>query len=178
MTIPSTGYSASRFEIPWHPPETWREIHESLDHLITRRRAHLRAATEHARRVEAALRSAFPLMEALCAETCPTCAEPCCVVATLWYNFQDVIFLNLAGRTIPPGQPMAAYGGICRYLGETGCTLPRIERPWICTWYVCPDQTAILRSRMKQERMALESCIAEIKAQRKAMEAAFLEAIS
>jgi hypothetical protein len=33
---------------------------------------------------------------------------------------------------------------LIRYWKPKGCVLPRMSRPWICTWYLCPTQKAIL----------------------------------
>lgn len=167
-----------RFEIPWPTPGSWREINGTLHMLTVMFHPELEPAREMARRVRNRLMPMFPLMDDLCTETCPECREPCCRVATLWYNFQDLLFLHLTDQPLALAQPLSLSRAVCRYLGAKGCTLPRIARPWICTWYVCPPQTSLLRRRWRSEKKRLDPAIEEIKTMRKGMETAFLEAVS
>jgi hypothetical protein len=44
-----------------------------------------------------------------------------------------------------------------------GCRLPRINRPRICTCYLCPTHTAILRKDHPAEREALMQAFSQIK---------------
>jgi len=66
---------------------------------------------------------------------------------------------------------------VCRYLTDTGCSLPRVARPWICTWYLCPVQAELLRTRLPRQERRIAEAWQEIKASRKRMERAFIEAV-
>ncbi|MDA3790878.1 MAG: hypothetical protein PF503_20580, partial [Desulfobacula sp.] len=57
----------------------------------------------------------------------------------------------------------------CSNLTEIGCCLPRRERPFVCTWYFCPDQT---RTAQYQNGSFAEKII-EIKKLRNQMEEIF-----
>lgn len=166
------------FRPPWSSPAEWREINAAFAYLMDRLGPSLDPAREQARRVEAGMTALFPLMDDLCAPTCPDCSEPCCRVATLWYNFDDLLFLHLRGISPPDGQPMTGLGQTCRFLGPVGCRLHRLHRPWICTWYICPPQTRLLRHRGRELPQQVDAIIADIKAGRAAMEAAFLRAVN
>jgi hypothetical protein len=164
------------FNIPWTDPGEWTEIHQNFDFLIEKHAQDMDTAREAAMAVQIRLESLFPLMDDLCHQTCASCAEPCCRVAKLWYNFQDLLFLHLIGRAPPESQPLETYESHCRYLMASGCSLPRIIRPWICTWYICHPQTAALRRRGRAARANVEKTINEIKQGRKNMEDAFIHA--
>ena len=88
----------------------------------------------------------FPLLDELCMATCTYCPDPCCFSAYAWFDFRDLLFAHLNGLAVPPAQLMTDRKMICRYLGVRGCTLERISRPWICTWYLCPAQLGALRA--------------------------------
>lgn len=167
------------FEIPWNSPAQWKEISQTLSFLIERYSDDLTPAFQAAENIRQNLNHLFPIMDRLCADTCTDCKEPCCRVAKLWYNYQDLLFLSLSGLQPPEdGQPIQNYHGHCRYLGSTGCTLPRINRPWICTWYICPPQTSILRRNSRVLYNEVEEVIQNIKAARKEMESELIEVVS
>ncbi len=165
------------FELPWGRPAQWLEINETIAYMIKRYQGELPQAFALAAQTENLLESVFSLMDELCAETCPDCREACCRVAKLWYNFPDLLFLHLNGLEPAPGQPHREYHLHCRYLSEQGCMLPRIRRPWICTWYLCPPQTSLLRKRGKTVRRRVDEIFQEIKEKRKGMEEEFLRVI-
>ncbi|MGE0083537.1 MAG: hypothetical protein AB7S75_03870 [Desulfococcaceae bacterium] len=166
------------FELPWGSPVQWREINETIDFMTDLYRTELAEAMTLARDAEKLLESLFPLMDELCAVACPSCREPCCRVARLWFNFPDLLFLHLSGQNIAEGQPHKEFHLHCRYLGDCGCTLPRIERPWICTWYLCPPQTSLLRKKGKSVKNRVDQIFTQIKEKRKAMEDEFIRVIS
>jgi hypothetical protein len=165
----------SRFTIPWDTPAQWAEINQTFGHLLQRRRTDLGPARNIARQIESKMADLFPLMADLCRHTCPECEEPCCRVAILWYNFQDLLFLHLTEQAVPKSQPLRRFQEPCRYLGPRGCILDRMARPWICTWYICPPQTARLRKMGRSRRQETDAAIEEIKALRHNMEEIFIE---
>ncbi len=122
--------------------------------------------------------SLFRLLDELCTTTCTYCPDPCCFSAYAWFDFKALLFAHLNGLAIPPAQLMTDRKMICRYLGNRGCTLERISRPWICTWYLCPTQLGALRADAARGKKAffLETA-AEIRRERKEMETAFIEAL-
>lgn len=168
----------SRFRIPWSNPEEWAEINRAFAHLVQRRHAALGPAREIARRIESRMTELFPLMSELCRHTCPDCREPCCRVATLWHTFEDLLFLHLTEQTIPESQPLRRFQEPCRHLGPCGCVLDRMARPWICTWYICPPQTARLRKSGIEEKKKADAAMEDIKAWRRDMEEAFIRIVS
>lgn len=130
---------------PWAGPQAWQAVTGALDHHLVL--PHIRGCPSLRRKAIGVLnliQRISPPMDELARHTCIDCVDPCCTRATLWYDNVDLLVMGLAHAPWPAGQPMAAAGVSCRYLGPVGCRLPRHQRPWICTWYLCPQQTARL----------------------------------
>lgn len=141
---------------PWGHPSTWQAVTASFDHHLGL--AHIRGhgpTRQKAAAIGRLMARMDPLMAVLARQSCPDCVDPCCRRATVWYDCTDLLVLGFTGQPWPPGQPMAAVGDRCRYLDPAGCRLPRIQRPWICTWYLCPRQTAFLQGSMESHQASL-----------------------
>lgn len=158
---------------PWHTAGQWREINDAFAYLKRRYGAELDRARSLAAALQICLTSLFPLMDELNRCTCPLCMKPCCRTAVVWFDFRDLLFLHLSGNLPPMSQPLYPDAGLCRFLDPQGCRLPRLLRPWICTWYLCPPQTAMLRDRCR----CLDDELSEIKRLRSAMEDEFISVI-
>ena len=91
------------------------------------------------------------------AQTCPTCAAPCCNRAWVFFDRADLLFLHLRGLDVPGGQTFGPAGRACRFLTDRGCRLARVNRPWLCNWYICPDQIALMTEQAPIALAALES---------------------
>ena len=163
-----------QFAPPWNTKPAWQEANRSIDRLVQRNADKLSLAVSLAALVRVMLESIFNLLDGLCSETCPRCPDPCCSHARVWYDYRDLLFFHLNALPIPVSQPIEALNATCRYLRFRGCTLERISRPWICTWYLCPVQTGNLNNRRTHQRKDLSSRLNEIKASRKEMEASFI----
>jgi hypothetical protein len=110
--------------------------------------------------------------------TCPWCPDHCCLTAKVWFDFKDLLFLHLNGHQIPPAQLLSNLKETCAYWRPNGCKLPRIARPWVCTWYLCPTQTANLLQKPKSVRHNFSRAIQDIKTARKKMESEFIRIVS
>jgi hypothetical protein len=163
---------------PWGTEPVWQEANRSIDDHIQRYAGKLSSALTFASWVRVRLESIFNILDDLCIETCPQCPDPCCLHASPWFDFRDLIFLQLNALAIPPGQPIDALNAYCRYFSPRGCTLDRISRPWICSWYLCSVQTANLNNRRSIQRKDLTIVLNEIKAFRKEMEETFIRVIT
>ena len=164
--------------IPWATPHEWRaanqavEFHQRLYHLEFQKAAAL------AQKLKLGLESIYSALDELCIDSCPWCPEPCCLKAVAWFDFKDLLFLHFNQQPIPPAQPKANLGMPCRYLGPRGCRLPRLTRPWTCTWYICPTQTAKLRNGQQEKNSLLNQAMAQIKSERDGLENEFIRIIS
>ena len=95
----------------------------------------------------------------------------------LWADFRDLLFLHLADIPLPDGQLISRSAGHCRYAGPDGCRLERIQRPFVCTWYLCPAQTRLLMEQ-PTDKHRLATILHRIKEQRCQMEDAFIKALA
>ena len=173
-----TSAKALKFAPPWASKPAWQEANDSIDFHVNRYRADLKSAMAAARDLRRLLASLFPQLNNLCMATCPWCPEPCCLTASPWYDLRDLVFLHLNSLEIPLTQTIHAYKETCRYLSPRGCTLSRITRPWICTWYLCPVQTAYLKKAGRSQWRAIDRKVFGIKRLRKQLEEEFIRVIS
>ncbi len=163
---------------PWNSPETWHEANQTVAYLIERHRPELNRFVKLFQDVKGRLERLIPWIDELCANTCPWCPAPCCLFAVVWFDFADLLFLHLSSQQIPPSQPQQVAKIPCRYLGARGCTLPRISRPWICTWYLCDSQLANLRKRDDDAQDIFNQALQAVKEGRREMEAEFIRVVA
>lgn len=163
--------------IPWPDATQWSEANASLKHHLQRHQRTLGAAHHLARELKERLTALFPVMDRLCQSTCPACTDACCRRACVWADFVDMLFFHLARISPPPAQLLGGRGERCRYGSPHGCRLERIQRPFVCTLYLCPDQTELLRktpARMQSVNDALQ----HIKHLRRELETAFIRVVT
>lgn len=153
------------------PDRKWSESNRLVSAWIAEERPRLAEASSLARSIRHRLKSIFPLVSEICRGTCPWCPEPCCIVTRVWFDFRDVLFFHLAGVPLPPGPLHAGTKEPCRYLTFRGCTLPRIQRPWGCTQYLCGTQRRyLIKTSGIMALTDLEAALREIAASRMALE--------
>jgi hypothetical protein len=162
---------------PWGAVADWQEANRCIDLHVSCNQTKLKPAVTLAEGLRHRLESILPLLDDLCAKTCPLCPEPCCLIASPWYDLRDLIFLHLNHLAIPLAQPIDNYQAVCCYAGSNGCTLPRIIRPWICTWYLCPVQKANLNKNDVHQWMRFDRSIQEIKVARKQLEEEYIRIV-
>jgi len=144
-------------------PKCWTEISECIADRGARCPSELRRAVSAARLIQACTASLTPLLDDLCRRTCPHCPDPCCLGAKIWFDIGDLLAIHLNGLPMPEAQPISQWTAVCRYAGCRGCRLGRRDRPWICTWYLCPAQTALLRRSKGSTREIWETAVTEVK---------------
>ena len=164
--------------IPWSTPDGWDEACFSINHLLRLHIFRLNKALTLAKTLKIKMFSIFPLLDELCQKSCPWCPDPCCLKANVWFDFTDLLFLYLNNEPVPSCQLKTCSDDTCRYSGPEGCTLPRITRPWICTWYLCPTQTAILRKDRHFNPEFFNKTVQDIKTFRRKMETEFIKVIT
>ena len=155
----------------------WCESNQAIGHVVHLHHTKLKRAIELAIEIRRRMETLFPLLDRLCRRTCRLCPDPCCLVATVWIDFRDLLFLHLNELPIPPAQLIQNLSQDCRYYGYRGCRLPRLLRPWACTLYLCGAQWRNLRRQPQSIQQAFDRNIATIKAQRMDMEAIFIRII-
>jgi hypothetical protein len=163
---------------PWHSIASWQEANQSLNFLMKKNLSELDRAMALAQKLQTRLASLFSIIDDLCKVTCPWCPDPCCLTAKVWIDFKDLLFLHLGGHPIPPEQLLPNFEKVCRFWSLKGCVLPRMTRPWVCTWYMCPSQTANLRRKSRHTQDKFSRLIKDVKDCRTEMEAEFIRVVS
>jgi len=156
--------------LPWQERSEWREIILFLDTIERIHGRDLEPVRLLARRIRFLVDSLSDPIERLCAVTCPDCEDICCERATIWYDFNDILYLYFGSDIFPERQIKKIPGQGTRHcinLTRTGCILPRNQRPFVCTWYFCSDQKSHCQDGF------IAGAIAKIKILRLEMEAAF-----
>jgi len=167
--------------IPWANIEEWKEANNSIYKIIDLHKKRLNEIFELSLKIKSSYESIFPMMDSLCYETCLHCPDPCCISAKIWFDYKDLLFLNLSacenykpenfGLALTLSQPISNLNNMCRYLNpQKGCTLSRIFRPFICTWYLCPAQKSNLRKKDKFITERFFSSLEFIRSARKQLE--------
>ncbi len=168
--MPSLITSYSIDPIPWQGKPEWQEVALFFD---TIERVHTNAlglVRILAHKIVSLYDDLSDPIEELCVSICPDCNDICCERATIWYDFKDILYLYFGPDKFPGSQIKKIPGrnrSHCVNLTKTGCLLPRKERPFVCTWYFCPDQKICCPDTSIPEK------INEIKLLRQKMEAIF-----
>lgn len=165
-------------ELLWTSVATWKTINRDLEYLIQKHGHALQDAVILARNLQVRLESIFPIMDDLCVAACRWCPDICCLTARVWMDFKDLLFLHFGGHPIPPQQLLSNFKQTCRYWCPRGCVLPRMSRPWVCTWYVCPTQKKILSQKKPNIQDQFNHVVRRIKTDRKKLETEFLRVVS
>ena len=165
-----------RSPIPWNTDTLWQEANFSLAQAVRKNHSEIAGSRRQAQRIKHQFELTFPIMDRLCLGTCPTCTTVCCNRAWVWADFKDLLFFHLADVPLPEHQLLSRQGDHCRYGGPDGCRLDRLQRPFVCSWYLCPAQTRIL-NKETAEKQWLSSALHRIKRLRRQMETAFIRDI-
>jgi len=156
--------------VPWIHPVKWEEILPYTEEMCEKLGDKRGEVMDHVDTIVALYQDLDIALSSLCDATCPTCTDVCCTVATVWYDQKDILTYHLAIGSLPERQVSRDDAGICCHLGDKGCRLPRLERPFICTWYICKSQTAILRREDDNLYKDIQDHIQQIKKARKNIE--------
>ncbi len=163
--------------IPWSTERLWWEIQEAFHLSLHHAADKISQARQHAKSIAHELDLLADWFEQLAGTTCRICEDPCCRHAKVWLDFRDLLFIHLHQEVLPPRQLRGNLREPCRYLGDQGCSLPQRSRPWICTWYICPSQRRKLERDAPWGSMQINAALLRVKAQREALEKAFMVAI-
>ncbi len=112
-----------------------------------------------------------PLIEGFTSEVCPHCEDVCCRHRHGHLEAEDEVFLTVLGEDVPLASRDRDDDDWCEFLGPKGCTKPRWQRPFRCTWYFCE---ALLRHMPEANPKALrrlQALMQEIQALRRALAA-------
>jgi len=167
----------------WDSPVEWREAQASLAFQIARHSD--RGGSDQggdmkalAAAIAGKIKGLDGVLDRLCGQTCPECDDPCCKRAVVRYDLKDLLFLHLVQNGLPLGQPAPRTGETCSFLGNKGCMVDRLMRPFMCTWYLCPGQMAVVRREKSWREYGLPERLREIQNDRKELEGLFLKLVA
>lgn len=164
---------------PWSDQESWCQMKLSLEISARFQGERLDVAREISHQIENKICSIDGALDILCQATCVDCHDICCGKATLWYDFRDLLFIYLNSDKFPQQQIWKKKDLSCSCLTLSGCSLKRCERPFICTWYICPKQTGVMQKKdFPEEAAHVTSVLQEIKSNRKMLEKEFIDVVS
>lgn len=163
---------------PWPTPALWRAVNDTMAVTIERYQVRLNELKDLAGQIRARIVALDHIMDSLCVQTCPDCRDNCCQRATVWYDFKDLVGLHLGPGAIPPGQLIGSVNQTCRYLSSTGCVLPRAQRPFVCTWFICHAQKEVLKQGVNSQRAFIENSLTAIKKGRNELEEKFVRIVA
>lgn len=167
---------AARTEIPWQDEGSWQELQLAIAAICSGLAGKETEVRKLARALHLGYQQLEQPMDQLCSRSCPSCQEVCCVRATLWYDLPDLLFIYLISAELPGGQIFRQPGGACCQLGTAGCVLPRWQRPFICSWYLCASQQTILQGL--PEPAGIQATVERLRSLRKQLYRACVEAVS
>ncbi len=163
---------------PWRTPQLWRAANDALARAVQRHSRRLESAIELAVGIAQGIAGLDGAMDDLCAACCNHCPQICCRQATIWYDFKDLIAIHLTGAQLPAAQITRDAGQPCPHLAQSGCTLPRVRRPFVCTWYLCPAHMASVRLTPASGQGDLLTALSRLKNDRNMMETLFIQGIT
>lgn len=172
-----TPHKKVRFTPPWSCDADWQAANDAMAAVTVHRADRFGVARSLAAAIRIRMNRLDPFLEALCADTCPTCRDNCCGRATVWYDFRDLLGFHLNAAAIPAGQMIPSPDRSCQYLATSGCTFPRSQRPFICTWFVCAAQKRAMADWPRSHRIFLLNSLDALKQGRKCMERHFIQAV-
>ena len=157
--------------VPWQEADQWKGVSYFFENIFKRfsyDQIHgLKALTHEIDRAYGELDIA---MDGLCHGVCPACPDNCCARAQVYYDFKDLAFYYARFSTLPGKQLVRPRKEACPMLGPSGCRLSRNRRPFLCTWYLCPD----LKRVGGRTLSIIEGLIIEIKNYRSRLEDYFI----
>jgi len=166
-------------QIPaWGTLSQWKEANQTFEYLLKRYKNSLFQVVKLALEIQNNLSSVFQIQDELCRETCTKCPDPCCLNATVWADFKDLLFIHLTKKEIPVLQLIEKSDDSCRYHSPIGCRLSRFSRPWVCTLYLCPAQKERFRALTSEVKSDYDKKVNYIKQSRKELEDLFIDLVT
>ncbi len=167
--------------IPWKSNEEWEQVLLTIKNFERQYDKQPLFFYDLAVQIKEKIDSLSATMEDLCKKVCPDCKDICCNRATIWYDFKDLLFIAFSKQKLPDFQIRKTYKpkdekGCC-HLSIHGCKLKRSERPFVCTWYICPAQKKYLGSNNPELAKEFNSILSKIKKLRQKIETRFIHTV-
>ncbi len=165
--------------MPWELSDEWEQVSITIRKFEDHYRESISHVYELAALVKEKIEPLSVLMEDLCKNTCPDCEDICCHRATIWYDFKDLLTIYFSTNQLPNSQIRKVYlsedqRGCCHF-SVNGCNIKRTERPFVCTWYICPSQKQHINHNQKELGQKLDQTLIDIKDLREKIECEFIK---
>jgi hypothetical protein len=118
-------------------PLRWQQVNKIINSWLGSSDEITRSAQSRARVIAANLEWLDPFFQRYVEASYYRCPDPCCQATSIFFDRADLLYLHSLASLIPDSQTRVRSGNPCLYLTEQGCVLPRIHRPYICTWFMC-----------------------------------------
>ena len=168
--------------IPWYLADEWNQVFISIKRIDGLYGDKLENVSDMAGKIRQKFEELSESIEMVCSHTCVHCEDICCLRATIWYDLKDLLYIYFGRNTFPESQIKKKLKGskkkACCYFSEKGCTLSRVDRPFVCTWYFCPAQKKYLALCHGELKQKFDKVLMEIKILRNKMEEEFIRTIS
>lgn len=178
-----TNRVETNVELPWQTLVEWKQIQLSFKAVSDRHTSKSGSDEKifQIKQLAGKIRKEYHFLSApinqICDITCKQCHDICCLKATIWYDFKDLLYLYFGQERFPESQiykiKTGEQAGCCN-LAATGCFRTRFERPFVCTWYFCAEQKALLSHENPLLKARVDASLARIKDFRNQMEELFI----
>ena len=119
-------------------PLVWQQCNRIISSWLTGSSNEIsRSARSWAKIIKENLEWLDPLFQRYVETSFNRCQDPCCQATSIFFDRTDLLYLHSLATSIPHTQTRTKSDDPCLYLAEQGCVLPRIHRPYICTWFLC-----------------------------------------
>ncbi len=163
--------------IPWEPHNEWRQVFFSIQKIDAVHSRKLNLIRERAQKIRDAYLKISEPLDTVCSHTCVACKDICCKRATIWFDLKDLLYLYFGMDTFPEKQIFkrkGKHGTVCCYFSENGCSLDRVNRPFVCTWYFCFEQKQYMMCNDARKKQLIDRSVVEIKDLRNLVEEEFI----
>jgi hypothetical protein len=167
-----------KLTIPWVDEEAWAEVVFSISRAVEAMGSKADAMKIISQQIVQAYADIDTVLDMVCLMSCPACSEVCCSRATVWYDLKDLLTVYLNAGEFYDKQIYRRPDRSCCNLTPSGCRLIRAERPFICTWYICPDQKNVFNQMLdKDQRSGFFRWIDDRKKARKELEQLYVKTV-
>ena len=115
-----------------------------------------------AKRLKELYEEISPLIEEFTKEVCPHCEKVCCKHRHGRFELLDEAFIEALAVEVPRASADRDDDDWCEFLTEQGCSKPRWQRPFRCTWYFCEALLEYMPQRSPKKLRRLQSLLQEI----------------
>lgn len=164
--------------IPWQTDEEWNQVLLTFKAIEKRGEERLNELFKITNKIKKEFVIMSEPMDQLCSYACINCEDICCVRATIWFDFKDLLYIYFGTGIFPESQIkkviLKNQIRACSCFTKKGCVLPRTQRPFVCTWYICPAQKEYLKHYYPKLLHDFEQTLLNIKDLRNKLEEQFI----